>query len=106
MQGKALFHKTKRPSQMEKGVSSYRRERFLASKKRPLYLKIIVSTPLSITSLRSVTVGSERGRGCRWIGVRLLFYFKQIFEALLPTRTMYVPGANEMCISAVAAFAR
>jgi len=33
---------------MEKGVSSYRRERFLTSKKRPLYLKIIVSTPLSI----------------------------------------------------------
>ena len=38
----------KRPSPFEKSVSSYRRERFLASKKRPLYLKIIVSTPLSI----------------------------------------------------------
>ena len=106
---------------MEKGVSSYRRERFLASKKRPLYLKLIVSTPLSIRR----GVGGEASSlsttsslhsplhyfpsvSDRWFGegVRLLLYFKQIFEALLPTRTMYVPGANEMCISAVAAFAR
>ncbi|EID33977.1 hypothetical protein HMPREF9969_1627 [Prevotella sp. oral taxon 306 str. F0472] len=33
---------------MEKGVSSYRREPFLASKKRPLYLQTMVFTPLSI----------------------------------------------------------
>ena len=84
---------------MEKGASSYRRERFLTSQKRPLYLKIIVSTPLSIR--RGGGGGAVDG-----LGVRLLFYFKQIFEALLPTRTMYVPGVNEMCISAVAAFAR
>ena len=32
----------KRPSQMEKGVSSYGREPFLASKKRPLHLQIVV----------------------------------------------------------------
>jgi len=70
---------------MEKSVSSYRREPFLTSKRRPLhlqtmvftplsirrgvggeafpYLQTIVFTPLSITSLRSVTVGSERRRG-------------------------------------------
>ena len=33
---------------MEKGVSSYSREPFLASKKRPLHLQIVAFTPLSI----------------------------------------------------------
>ena len=33
---------------MEKGVSSYRREPFFALKRRPLYLQIMVFTPLSI----------------------------------------------------------
>ena len=33
---------------MEKGVSSYSREPFLASKKRPLHLQTMVFTPLSI----------------------------------------------------------
>ena len=33
---------------MEKGVSSYSREPFLALKKRPLYFQLTVSTPLSI----------------------------------------------------------
>ena len=38
----------KRPSPFEKGVSSYSREPFLASKKRPLHLQIVAFTPLSI----------------------------------------------------------
>ena len=33
---------------MEKSVSSYRREPFLTSKRRPLHLQTIVFTPLSI----------------------------------------------------------
>ena len=69
----------------EKGVSSLWREPFFTPTKRPLYLQTMVFTPLSIrrgaggeaflylqtmvftplsiTSLRSVTVGSERGWG-------------------------------------------
>jgi len=46
--GRLLFKLRKRPSRLEKGVSSYRREPFLASKKRPLHLQTIVFTPLSI----------------------------------------------------------
>ena len=84
------FFLSKRASlSCKKGVSLPRREPFLVLKKRPLYfqltvftplsirrgdggeaflyLQIIVFTPLSITSLRSVTAGSERGRGCSWV---------------------------------------
>ena len=46
--GRVLVELRKRLSPLEKGVSSYRREAFLASKKRPLYLQTIVFTPLSI----------------------------------------------------------
>ena len=58
------FFLSKRASpSSEKGVSLPRREPFLAWKKRPLRFQTLVFTPLSITSLRSVTAGSERGRG-------------------------------------------
>ena len=46
--GRLLVELKKRLSPIEKGVSSYRREAFLASKKRPLYLQTAVFTPLSI----------------------------------------------------------
>ena len=46
--GRLLVELRKRLSPIEKGVSSYRREAFLASKKRPLYLQTAVFTPLSI----------------------------------------------------------
>ena len=49
---------------MEKGVSSYSREPFLASKKRPLHLQTTVFTPLSIRR----GVGGEAVVG---LGVRL-----------------------------------
>ena len=38
----------KRPSTFEKSPSSYPREPFFHVKKRPLYLQLIVFTPLSI----------------------------------------------------------
>ena len=58
------FFLSKRASlSCEEGVSSLWREPFFTPTKRPLYLQTIVFTPLSITSLRSVTVGSERGWG-------------------------------------------
>ena len=46
--GNCILKLRKRPSPSEKGVSSYSREPFLASKKRPLHLQTIVFTPLSI----------------------------------------------------------
>ena len=61
--GNHILELKERPSAIEKGVSLFREEPLFTSKKCPLYLQTIVFTPLSITSLRSVTVGSERGRG-------------------------------------------
>jgi hypothetical protein len=46
--GRLLVELRKRLSPIEKGVSSYRREAFLPSKKRPLHLQTAVFTPLSI----------------------------------------------------------
>ena len=60
----------KASSPFKGGVSSHQGEAFFTSTRRPLHLQTTVFTPLSITSLRSVTAGSERGRGCSWLGVR------------------------------------
>ena len=60
--GRLLVELRKRLSLIEKGVSSYRREAFLASKKRPLYLQTTVFTPLSIRR----GGGGEAVDGCRW----------------------------------------
>ena len=69
--GRFLAMKKAFPCHKE-SLSSIGRNAFLELQKRPLYLQTIVFTPLSITSLRSVTVGSERGWGCSWVVVRLL----------------------------------
>ena len=61
--GNHILELKERPSAIEKGVSSLWKEPFFNLTRRPLYLQTIVFTPLSITSLRSVTVGSERGWG-------------------------------------------
>ena len=61
--GNCILKLRKRPSRLQKGVSSLWREPFFTPTKRPLYLQTMVFTPLSITSLRSVTAGSERERG-------------------------------------------
>ena len=83
--GNCILKLRKRPSRLQKGVSSLWREPLFNLTRRPLYLQIMVFTPLSIrrgvggeaflylqtavftplsiTSLRSVTAGSERGRG-------------------------------------------
>ena len=60
--GGFLVELRKRLSLIEKGVSSYRREAFLASKKRPLYLQTAVFTPLSIRR----GGGGEAVDGYRW----------------------------------------
>ena len=69
--GNCILKLKRRPSRLEKGVSSHWREPFFTPTKRPLHLQTAVFTPLSITSLRSVTAGSERGRGCSWDWERL-----------------------------------
>ena len=46
--GNNILELKERPSPIEKGVLSYRREPPFTSKKRPLCLLIVVSTPLSI----------------------------------------------------------
>ena len=72
------FFLSKRASlSCEKGVSLHWREPFFTPTKRPLYLQTMVFTPLSITSLRSVTAGSERGRGCSWVGGEAFSWVKK-----------------------------
>ena len=61
--GNCILKLKRRSSRLEKGVSLHWREPFFTPTRRPLYLQTAVFTPLSITSLRSVTAGSERGRG-------------------------------------------
>ena len=48
-------------SPFKEGVSSHQGEASFISTERPLCFQTLVFTPLSITSLRSVTAGSERG---------------------------------------------
>ena len=97
--GNCILKLRKRPSPIEKGVSSLWREPLFNLKRRPLYLQTMVITPLSIRrgvggeAVSSFTnngvhspLHSERGWGwgCRWAGGEASFRKKEAFGGTHP----------------------
>ena len=75
--GNRILKLRKRPSRLQKGVSSLWREPFFTPTKCPLYLQTMVFTPLSIRR----GAGGEAVVG---LGVRLSFICKQWFSLPSP----------------------